>query len=502
MGRCIVPRVTEDRVIVIGSGPPGAAAATFLCRAGARVLLLEGGSERSALGLTVRVGGFTVFKLRRRLKERQGVVATGDAGAKLFEELAPGGLTNHWSGAVPRFSRDDFADARRAGQATTWPIDYDDLAPWYDNVEPLLRIAGSAQSCPQLPGGRVRRARELGSDWTRVAEAAVACGRALAVMPYAYGAETTARLTGTVFNSYERLIRPELRAGRLSVRFNARVSRLEWSPATRRVESVVFRDTRTGSETRMRCRAVVLAAGAVGSAEILLASTSADFPQGLGNTHGILGRYFHDHPLGKLVVDVGKPVSFHPPHYLTRPTLDKAPPLHSAACMQWTGSDMLARSLVKRSPGRLAWLGYSVFGTMAPTRENWIEIDPSRPGRDGTPGLVMHMSYASEATQALNKAREDVTYVLDRAGLNPRVRVWHVEPVGESKHFGGTCRMHASPDFGMVDGWNRMHAVRNVAVVDSAAFTTGPEKNPVLTAMALAARAGDRLAGEMKAGDL
>jgi choline dehydrogenase-like flavoprotein len=54
----------------------------------------------------------------------------------------------------------------------------------------------------------------------------------------------------------------------------------------------------------------------------------------------------------------------------------------------------------------------------------------------------------------------------------------------------------------MVDAWNRLHAVRNVVVADSAAFTTGPEKNPVLTAMALAARAGHRLVEELKAGDI
>ena len=54
--------------------------------------------------------------------------------------------------------------------------------------------------------------------------------------------------------------------------------------------------------------------------------------------------------------------------------------------------------------------------------------------------------------------------------------------------------------FGMIDRWSRLHAVPNVAVADSAAFTTGPEKNPVLTAMALAARASQRLADDLRAG--
>jgi choline dehydrogenase-like flavoprotein len=54
----------------------------------------------------------------------------------------------------------------------------------------------------------------------------------------------------------------------------------------------------------------------------------------------------------------------------------------------------------------------------------------------------------------------------------------------------------------MLDAWSRMHAVPNVAVVDSSAFTTGPEKNPVLTSMALAARAGDRLGKDLRASNV
>jgi choline dehydrogenase-like flavoprotein len=58
--------------------------------------------------------------------------------------------------------------------------------------------------------------------------------------------------------------------------------------------------------------------------------------------------------------------------------------------------------------------------------------------------------------------------------------------------------MHASPRFGVTDGFNRLHDIPNVLVVDASCFTTGAEKNPTLTVMALAARSAERLAGDLK----
>jgi choline dehydrogenase-like flavoprotein len=58
--------------------------------------------------------------------------------------------------------------------------------------------------------------------------------------------------------------------------------------------------------------------------------------------------------------------------------------------------------------------------------------------------------------------------------------------------------MHASPRFGVTDSFNRLHDIPNVLVVDASCFTTGPEKNPTLTLMALAARSADRLARDLK----
>jgi choline dehydrogenase-like flavoprotein len=444
----------------------------------------------------------TVAKRRGELKQRVGVSKSAEPNAELYEELAPGGLSNHWSCAVPRFSREDFADAQRAGEKYTWPLGYDELVPWYDRVEPLLHIAGSSTDDPQLPAGKVRHSKQLTEDWQSLVEDAQDSGRAVVPMPYAYGGDTSLTMSGTAFNSYVRLIKPALRAGGITVRHGARVHRLHWDARTRRVAAVVLRDPSSGAEEQVPCRAVVVAGGAINTPQILLQSSSADFPNGIGNTHGVLGRYLHDHPLAKLVVDLGSPISVHPATYITRLSLERSRPLYAAAGMQWSGAAIFGRSLVQRHPGRLPWAGFSVFGTMAPSEDNWIALDANQRSADGSPGIELHVRHPPEAIQILEETREQLLALLSRAGFQPRVRVWKLEAPGNSNHYGGTCRMHDSPSFGMLDRWSRLHEVRNVVVADSSVFTTGPEKNPVLTSMSLAARASDRLAAEVKSGDL
>ncbi|OLC20757.1 MAG: hypothetical protein AUH33_03040 [Chloroflexi bacterium 13_1_40CM_68_21] len=493
----------ERRVVVIGTGPAGATAALFLARAGVEVTLLEAGSEHSALGLTLRIAGLTVVNVRRPLHQRtDDVNKTGDPNAELWEDIALGGLTNHWSCAVPRFSPDDFQDARRAGEAYTWPVGYDDLAPWYDQVESLLHVSGATAGVPQLPASRVRRVWKLAGDWSPVAQEAGAFGRSVLPLPYSYGSDSTLTLSGTPFNAFVRLVKPARRTGRISVRFDARAEQLEWSPEDRRVSHVIYRNTRTGGDERLGCRAVVVAAGAVNSARLLLESRSNEFPEGLGNTEGVLGRYLHDHPQAKLTVDLGSPMSIHPPTYISRPSLDRAEPLYAAAGVQWTGTAIRAKSFLRGSPGRLPWIGFNVVGTMAPSRENGVMLDTKRCATNGSAPVSVHIRRPPESEAMLTRTRDEILDLLERAGVGPRIRAWKVEEPGNAIHFAGTCRMHASPRFGMLDAWSRMHAVPNVMVADSSAFTTGPEKNPVLTAMALSARGSDKLARDLHAGHI
>jgi choline dehydrogenase-like flavoprotein len=147
--------------------------------------------------------------------------------------------------------------------------------------------------------------------------------------------------------------------------------------------------------------------------------------------------------------------------------------------------------------------GLVTFSTMLPEEQNSVSLDPTRRDPFGMPLLDIHMRYGPEVSQTIEHAHARLTTILESAGIRSRLDcpMEHLAP-GNSAHYGGGVRMHASREYGMLDGWNRLHEVENVAVVDASSFTTAVEKNPTVTVMALAARAADRLGEDLTSGAL
>jgi choline dehydrogenase-like flavoprotein len=139
-----------------------------------------------------------------------------------------------------------------------------------------------------------------------------------------------------------------------------------------------------------------------------------------------------------------------------------------------------------------------MFGTMRPSEGDRVEVSRERRDPNGASEMRLGIRFDDDTRKMLDSARDRLLEILDSAGFRPRTTLWLHEPLGNSVHFGGSVRMHRSPKFGMLDEWNRLHAVPNVLVVDASAFTTGPEKNPTLTAMALAARSCQKLARDLR----
>jgi choline dehydrogenase-like flavoprotein len=488
-----------ETVVVIGSGPSGAMAAHELVPQGLRGPRLEAGSADPS-GFLLRAAGRNLFRRTPELNQESHYVSTGHPGTSWYRTLEPGGLSNQWTGAVPRFDPRDFSDGARIHERYRWPLTYEDLVPFYDRAERLLGITATGRDVPQLPAGWADHQRSLPPDWASVAGVAARHRQGLTVMPLADGPDFLLARRATAFNSYSSIVAKLRSSANFTLKTGCTALTLEWSGTSRRIEAVVYQDRTTNRQERLGAEAVVVACGALGSAKLLFDSACPDFPDGLGNNDGVLGLYLHDHPKEWWSVNLERPITrLKRAAYLTRRPFEDARPLLSTS---WTiGLSSEREKALSLFPGKTGSVGVQVFGSMIPSERFFVRPDSKVSDEFGLKQLEIHLDFDADIVDNVTAARSWFMDLMGEAGyactLNPVVP--QCIP-GASVHFGGTVRMHRSREFGVLDPWNRLFDVPNVAVVDASCFTTSSEKNPTLTAMALAARAAHRLADDLQRG--
>jgi choline dehydrogenase-like flavoprotein len=488
----------ESRVVVIGSGPAGAAAARELTQSGIAVTMLESGSASPA-GLLVRSGGRNLYRIVPPLEEANHSIS-GDPRTQCFAKLAPGGLSNNWTGAVPRFAPEDFTEGERLHERFRWPISYADLLPYYEKIERSLEISADPRDVPQLPGGYVAYRNEIPEDWRVVERAANAHGQGFTTYPLADGRPNMLVRRGTAFNSFTCIVQPLLRSPNFTLLTAAHALELEWSAAKGRVDGVVYFCRRTRSRQRLTARAVVVACGPLGSAKLLHNSLSSAFPQGLGNSLGVLGRFLHDHPREWWSFELDRPLTLlSPSAYLTRLPYESSPPLLATS---WTLGTVSVQDRIRSRFGmKGSSVGVQLIGTMIPSEACVAQPSATQKDEFGLPVLDVCIQYSEAEVDNVIRARRHMMNVMQEAGFG--ATLGQIVPTlfpGTAAHYGGTARMHAKSAYGVVDAWNRVYGAPNVLVCDAACFTTAAEKNPTLTVMAIAARAASRLAHDLKHG--
>jgi choline dehydrogenase-like flavoprotein len=425
-------------------------------------------------------------------------VASGDPRTRAYAKLAPGGLSNFWTGAVPRFAPEDFTEGQRLHERYVWPITYPELAPYYEQVERYMEITADPRDVPQLPAGYARYRNRLPADWLEVERAANKHGQGFTTYPLADGPPNMLVRRGTAFNSYTNIVAPLLGNANFRLLTGAQALQLEWSQARRKVDAVLYHNRQTGTLERIRASAVVVTCGPLGSAKLLHNSISNDFPRGLGNSQGVLGRYLHDHPREWWSFTMDRPRSFlSPSAYLTRLPYESSAPLMATS---WTlGTATLQDRLRSRFGMKGTLCGVQIIGTVIPVASNFVGPSSSQKDEFGLPALDIHMHYGDDEVQNVVASRQHLMDVLEDAGS--RSTIGEIFPTlfpGAIAHYGGTVRMHANPQFGVVDAWNRVYEAPNVLVCDASSFTTAAEKNPTLTVMAIATRAARRLTDDLK----
>lgn len=546
----IVQSAELHDVVVIGSGAAGGMAAYNLVEKGVKVLMLDAGERFKRENFWTHVLPFEwnqrihrgesppEFELSK--KEQPYLTPTGKP-FHLVRVWGLGGKTNIWGRVSLRYSDINLQEPARDGWGIPWPIRYTDLAPYYDKVEQLIGVCGGDDNLEILPGSRYHmpvpppRCGELliQKGAARLNIPVVAIRRANLTRDHRgfpachyCGACHRGCDTASFFNSADHLIPFAEKTGRLKIIPNAVVARI-FAGKNGLASEVQYFGRHTGQEHRVKARVVVLAASAMDSTRILLNSKSERYPNGLGNEFDQLGRNFCEqqmvHVHGYLKELTGAPVTdedglggahMYIPRFNHR--IHRKKYLRGFGMQMWgAGAQMEPYQLAMNTPGFGAEFKRAVkqrypaavslhsFGEILPRPENRVTVDESRTDRYGVPLMNISVEYGENEHQMRRHMYEMAAEILKAAGAEVFPFDSEVsDPPGSSIHEHGTCRMGDNPRLSVLDQFNRMHEVKNLLVVDGSCFPSASEKNPTLTILALAWRATDFLAEELRQGNL
>ena len=567
----VQPRTEVHDVVVIGSGAGGATVAHVLTGLGIRVTLLEAGpmldplaefkqyrwpydydhrgaeeGGRRYFGGGKPFGFFTTTSGGWELDGEPYTVADDTGDFWWFRSRIVGGRTNHYGRISLRFSDYDFNPRDRDGLGWNWPIDYADLAPYYDKAETFIGVVGSPEGIRSAPDGIFheppppkahelliqRASRRMGIPCIPNRRAVIT--RSINGRPACHYCGQCGRgcVSGSNYSASQTQIFPALETGRLEV-VDLAMARAITTDESGEVDGVVYIDKRSGQERRLRCRVLVLAASACESARLLLNSKTAGHPDGVANSSGVVGRYLMD----TVGFDIGGTV----------PALEGLPRYNSDGAggahlyMPWWGWERQEALGFPRGyhieigggyrmPGigsfagsaRRAGYGTAIkeqarrdYGTrvsfagrgeMIPNERSFCEIDPDVVDRYGIPVLRFHFHWSDhERRQALHM-RETFHELIALMGGEPqapgRRDASGISIGGSIIHEVGTVRMGDDPRTSALNGFCQAHDARNLFVCDAASFVGNPDKNPTLTINALAWRASEYLAEAMRSGEV
>jgi choline dehydrogenase-like flavoprotein len=552
-------------VVVVGSGAAGGMVVHDLCRAGVNVLLLEAGRDYDPETETPMFHTPQSAPIRGTVtpdKPAGYFDATIDGGwavagepyvvaadSEPFQWWRPrmlGGRTNHWGRVALRFGPYDFKPKSRDGLGFDWPVTYEQLAPWYDDVERLVGVTGAYEGYENCPNSREGvllpppplRAHELvlSRAFSKLGMNVAAIHAAILTAPLngraqcVYATQCTRGCASRSNFQSTTVLLPEAQGtGNLTVRTNAVAFQIDVDH-TGTATGVSFIDRETGMQHSVRGSAIVLATGAFSSTRILFNSKSMLFPNGIGNSSGLLGKYIMD----TLEYTVSAQI----------PMLEKVPPQNDDGIFAphiyvpwWLYQQQLAGQLnfprgyhiEPRGGRRLPSVGVGAYvdpsdltfgpdllavmrrlygsyvylsgeGEMIPNEHCYCELDPAVVDQWGIPVLRFNWRWGEYETNQGAHMLDTFNTVFELLGGTAAPGPMQMPPGGSAIHEVGGAMMGLSDADSVVDMFGQCWDVKNVFVLDGAIFVSQPDKNPTLTILALAKRGAARILELSKGG--
>ncbi len=588
----------EYDVIIVGSGAGGGQMAYTLTLAGLKCVMLEAGrayDPATETAMFQRPDQVPLLNTPTTDKQMGFTDATIDGGWQIPDEPYTqasdkpeeqfnwwrprmlGGRTNHWGRMSLRNGPYDFKAHSRDGLGFDWPISYDDLEPYYTKVEMLIGVFGTnegMENTPDSPPGVLlpapkARASELYTQKhaKKLGIPVISIHRAVLTRPL--DAETIPAKLHPGNAWAQRIVAESMRARTAcfwatdchrgcSIRANYQSTTVHLPPALAtgnldiipnaharevtlgkdgRADGVTFMDKATGKEAHVKARAVVLAASSGETVRILLNSQSSQFPQGIANGSGLVGKYIMD-SVGTSVGGQIPALENLPPHnedgtggphmyipwWLYREQLAGKLGFARGYHTEFNGSrgmpggrnplsDDLARGAYgtkfKEEARRYygSFVGYTCRGEMIANEDSFAELDPEVKDKWGIPVLRWHWKWSEQELRMADQAAQNFSAIIEEMGGKVRARKGAlgrdaIEAGGKVIHEVGGALMGDDAGKSVCNRWNQTWEVKNLLLCDGAPFPSNSDKNPTLTIMALAWRAADYLIEQARKGDL
>ncbi len=414
-----------------------------------------------------------------------------------------GGKTLVWGRASWRLSDFEFKAKDHDGFGENWPLSYSDLTPYYDKCEPLFRVSGRKEGFPQLPDGIfLEDASPESLSMARFLDAAKQ-RRIPTTKPR--------RATGQLASSLNLLLPGALATGNLTIVPNTVVREITLDKKTGLVNGANFVDRHSRRELHASARVVVVGASCLESTRLLLNSR-------LANSSGVLGHYLFDQFYVKGTVQAIVPEardgkggrnlmggSGYIPRFRNLDTKEKdfirgySVDFGSGGTPDPKYFPLYGEALQKAlNSHRDTGFSATTMGSVLPRFENHVAIDPNVSDAWGIPSLYIHARYTENEFNMARDAMNTLDELCHAAGFEVLEKHDQMVPPGESIHELGTCRMGDDPKTSVLNKWNQSHDVKNLFVVDGSSFVVGGSQNPTLTILALAMRASDYMAEQMR----
>jgi choline dehydrogenase-like flavoprotein len=512
----------EADFCIVGAGAAGGVLGARLAEAGFTVVLLDAGPHWDPTRdfVSDELGSRHLFWTDERITGGRDAVELGSNNSG----RGVGGSTVHYSMIAMRAHPEDFRRRTLEGEIADaelrdWPITFDDLEPYYEEVERDLRIAGPTF----YPWGRRRhrypqREHELNGSARVLVYGCTALGITAAPAPVAtlsaphgtrppcayrgfcnYGCTTNAK--SSILVTYV----PRAIAAGAEVRPGCMAAQITHDEHGRATGVLYFRDDDTSTLHLQRARNVAVCGYAIETPRLLLNSASAMFPDGLANSSGFVGKCFMVHSGHQTFARFDERINQNnaPPGLALTEHFNRTMPSADFVCgytIEGVGPhpvDSASRMTTARGTWGTAlrrammdynyWSGIGMVGEVMPQRRNEVRLHPSERDQYGLPIPHIVFEYHENDRRLIQDGMARMKEIMSSAG---GIDVWSAD---RTAHLLGTCRMGLERDDSVVDANCRTHDVPNLFICDGSVFPTSTGVNPSLTIEAIAARTADQI---------